>query len=495
MRILAIDTALGACAACIIEAEAQEPLAQETLVMERGHAEALLPLLDRLVSHVEGGFASLDRVAVTVGPGSYTGPAGRHFGRPRAIGLAAGVPVVGVTTLSALPRPARRRRQPAAPRRRDRRQARPDLFPGASRPAGRPSIAPCLVRLRDAVRLIGSGPASLAGSGAPAVAAEARAAGSTSPSARSRSASRHRLGGAARRSSPTRRRPCRSRSTCAGPTPSRRTGAIAAAMNGLLAWLSAAAARRLRIAPLDARHAARLAAIHARPSRGPGSALDFERLLAERQRPRRRAVPRPRREPAGFILSRRAADEAEILTVAIAAEARRGRGHAPARSSTTTSSTLSQAGVRAVHLEVEEGNAPALALYRRLGFREVGRRQGYYARPDGTRAAALTMSRASEAAAAPGTGRAGIPRAFPGEGLLAVKERGEQDARDRLSSFIGCQSSWRPARRFLTKVLRDLSAVGSPHRTLALPEVSAQARSDASGHLPIRFQPSRAAPP
>src|SRR5918995_770145 len=41
----------------------------------------------------------------------------------------------------------------------------------------------------------------------------------------------------------------------------------------------------------------------------------------------------------------------------------------------------------------------------------------------------------------------------------------------------------------LTKVLRDLSAVGSPHPTLALPEVSAQARSDASGHLPILFQP------
>src|SRR3954453_21611160 len=76
-----------------------------------------------------------------------------------------------------------------------------------------------------------------------------------------------------------------------------------------------------------------------------------------------------------------------------------------------------------------------------------------------------------------------------------VKERGEQDARDRLSMFIGCQLTWRPARRFLTKVLRDLSAVGSPHRTLALPEVSDQARSDASGHLPIRFQPPRAAPP
>jgi hypothetical protein len=88
-----------------------------------------------------------------------------------------------------------------------------------------------------------------------------------------------------------------------------------------------------------------------------------------------------------------------------------------------------------------------------------------------------------------------IPRRLRASHDGTVKERGEQDARDRLSMFIGCQLTWRPARRFLTKVLRDLSAVGSPHRTLALPEVSAQARSDASGHLPIRFQPSRAAPP
>jgi len=101
VRILAIDTALGACAACVMEAEAQEPLAQETLVMERGHAEALLPLLDRLVSNVAGGFASLDRVAVTVGPGSYTGLR-VGIAAARAIGLAARVPVVGVTTLSAL---------------------------------------------------------------------------------------------------------------------------------------------------------------------------------------------------------------------------------------------------------------------------------------------------------------------------------------------------------------------------------------------------------
>jgi ribosomal-protein-alanine N-acetyltransferase len=45
-----------------------------------------------------------------------------------------------------------------------------------------------------------------------------------------------------------------------------------------------------------------------------------------------------------------------------------------------------------VHLEVEEGNGPAVALYRRAGFREVGRREGYYLKPDGTRASALAMA-------------------------------------------------------------------------------------------------------
>ena len=109
MRILAIDTALGACAACVMEAEAQEPLAQETLVMERGHAEALLPLLDRLVSNVAGGFASLDRVAVTVGPGSYTGLR-VGIAAARAIGLAARVPGGRRHDPVGTPRRARRRR-------------------------------------------------------------------------------------------------------------------------------------------------------------------------------------------------------------------------------------------------------------------------------------------------------------------------------------------------------------------------------------------------
>jgi tRNA threonylcarbamoyl adenosine modification protein YeaZ len=101
LRILAIDTALDACSACIATDLSDDLIADESLTLSRGHAEALLPLIERVVARSEGGFESLDRVAVTVGPGSYTGLR-VGLSAARAIGLATGIPVVGVTTLSAL---------------------------------------------------------------------------------------------------------------------------------------------------------------------------------------------------------------------------------------------------------------------------------------------------------------------------------------------------------------------------------------------------------
>ncbi|MGL5361797.1 MAG: GNAT family N-acetyltransferase [Bosea sp. (in: a-proteobacteria)] len=93
----------------------------------------------------------------------------------------------------------------------------------------------------------------------------------------------------------------------------------------------------------------------------------------------------------GFILSRRAADEAEILTIAVSQKRRRG-GHGKALLGAHLA-RLASLGAKSLFLEVEAGNAPALALYRRFGFVEVGRREAYYPMPDGTRAAALVMRR------------------------------------------------------------------------------------------------------
>jgi tRNA threonylcarbamoyl adenosine modification protein YeaZ len=175
LRVLAIDTALGACSACIVQAGEPLPLAVETIPMDRGHAEALMPLLDRLSAQVDGGFESLDRVAVTVGPGSYTGLR-VGISAARGIGLAAGIPVVGVATLSAYLAPL------MVGEKRGLFTAAIDAKHGhiyiqAIAPGGRTIIPAGLMTYRDAIRLLGSGPIMIAGSAAPLLAAEARVQG------------------------------------------------------------------------------------------------------------------------------------------------------------------------------------------------------------------------------------------------------------------------------------------------------------------------------
>ncbi|MEH2511588.1 tRNA threonylcarbamoyladenosine biosynthesis protein TsaB [Nitrobacteraceae bacterium AZCC 1564] len=100
MFILAIDTALDYCAAAVLDTNTQTVIAQETQAMKRGHAEALMPLIARVMMDSGIAYLDLDRIAVTTGPGSFTGLR-VGLSAARGIGLAAGKPVVGLTTLSA----------------------------------------------------------------------------------------------------------------------------------------------------------------------------------------------------------------------------------------------------------------------------------------------------------------------------------------------------------------------------------------------------------
>ena len=104
MLILAIDTALDACAAGVLDTEAGAMIAQESQAMKRGHAEALMPLLARVIKQAGIAFSALDRIAVTTGPGSFTGLR-VGLSAARGIALAAAKPVVGLTTLSAYAAP------------------------------------------------------------------------------------------------------------------------------------------------------------------------------------------------------------------------------------------------------------------------------------------------------------------------------------------------------------------------------------------------------
>ena len=104
MLILAIDTALDACAAAVLDTEAGNLIARESEAMKRGHAEALMPMIGRVIAQSGVAFAALDRIAVTTGPGSFTGLR-VGLSAARGIALATNKAVVGVTTLTAYAAP------------------------------------------------------------------------------------------------------------------------------------------------------------------------------------------------------------------------------------------------------------------------------------------------------------------------------------------------------------------------------------------------------
>lgn len=136
------------------------------------------------------------------------------------------------------------------------------------------------------------------------------------------------------------------------------------------------------VVPLGVEGAGLLAALHAAGIGAAGPAWDeaaFAGLLAL---PGRIAlVASGASGPAGFLLLGQAADEAEIITLAVLPTARR-RGIGRALVSAAAAHAAA-AGATRLFLEVADDNAPALALYARAGFVPVGRRRGYYARAGG----------------------------------------------------------------------------------------------------------------
>jgi oligopeptide transport system permease protein len=101
LRVLAIDTALEACSVAVFDAGRKDGLTSRSQLMMRGHAEALMPMIAATMSAAAMEFGDLDRIAVTVGPGSFTGLR-VGVAAARGIALATGKRAVGVTTLAVL---------------------------------------------------------------------------------------------------------------------------------------------------------------------------------------------------------------------------------------------------------------------------------------------------------------------------------------------------------------------------------------------------------
>jgi [ribosomal protein S18]-alanine N-acetyltransferase len=158
----------------------------------------------------------------------------------------------------------------------------------------------------------------------------------------------------------------------------------------MMAWLSAFWSRGTAVVePASLRDAPAMARIHGTAFHRGWSEGEFESMLTERNTLVHRL--RMGRKIIGFSVSRMAADEAEILSIAVA-ESHRGRGLSN-NLLLTHLGHLAGHGVRTVFLEVEENNQPARRLYERAGFTVVGRRERYYRQSGGEPLNALLMRR------------------------------------------------------------------------------------------------------
>jgi N6-L-threonylcarbamoyladenine synthase len=101
MIVLALDTAGVDCAAAVYDSGGDRVLAEITETIGKGHAEHLIALIDRVLEKAGIDLKTVERIAVTIGPGSFTGIR-VGVAAARGFALALGIPAVGVTTLAVI---------------------------------------------------------------------------------------------------------------------------------------------------------------------------------------------------------------------------------------------------------------------------------------------------------------------------------------------------------------------------------------------------------
>jgi tRNA threonylcarbamoyladenosine biosynthesis protein TsaB len=179
MNIVAFDTCFDACSVCIAERSGDGVLTRSARLehFETGHAERLIPMLGEAMAEAQLGFDAIDRIAVTVGPGTFTGTR-IGIAAARALALTTGAATVGVSSLAVMAEVARAELGAEAlvvvvDARRGEVYAQ-TFGPGGGRDA---TSSPQLLPLAAAAQLGGAGPTTFVGSAAAAVAALAAEAG------------------------------------------------------------------------------------------------------------------------------------------------------------------------------------------------------------------------------------------------------------------------------------------------------------------------------
>ncbi len=355
MKTLAVDTALGACSVAITSDG--ETLAHHWVAMPRGHAEALAPMVERAMAEAGLAFADLDRLAVTTGPGTFTGQrVGLAF--MRGLRIALGKPLIGLTTLEVMAAAAEA--EARAPLVTVLHEAkRGEVYAALYR--GRVVILPVQVSTHDEIleeiqqiAAESSGERlAVAGTAGPeaAVWLEARGVAATLTSIRQ----------------PDALWVARLAETAPVPAETARPLYLRAPD----AKLAAGAIRLRRAAKGDA---GLLASLHGATMPRPWEVSFFEQIAAE---PGGFALVAEAHEAAlGFVLGRAVAGEAEILSIGVLAAYR--RNGIAARLLREAALRAQELDAATLFLEVDENNHAARRLYEAHGLKAAGLRKNYY---------------------------------------------------------------------------------------------------------------------
>ena len=366
MKILALDTAMAACSVAVVETDGARPLASAFVPMERGHAEAVAPMVRDTMAKSGLTFTDLDRIAVTTGPGTFTGVR-IGLAMARGLGLATGLPVIGIDTLRAIaandPLPGTPILVAADARKNEIYTA---LYDAARRELRPPAVLP----LASAGQDLPSG-TRVIGTAADAVIAASMRTDLVRSAARNLPVAEHFAVLAACQPVPA-----------AMPSP-----LYLRAPDAKPQTMNARQGTKLSFESAEAGSAGLLAQLHATCFNTPWTADAFADLLSM---PGASAVIAVERGvPVGFVLPRLAADEAEVITIGTSPAARRrGVGRSMLNHQFAE---LSASGAHHVLMEVAKSNTAALALYGSLGFAAAGKRNGYYRQPDGSLEDAIIM--------------------------------------------------------------------------------------------------------
>jgi tRNA threonylcarbamoyl adenosine modification protein YeaZ/ribosomal-protein-alanine acetyltransferase len=361
MLILALDTSMAACSVCVYDAGPGLILGSRHAFMERGQAEALAPMVQETMMLAGVAFKDLARIAVTTGPGTFTGVR-IGLAMARGLGVALNIPITGITSLAAIAcnETASELAIVVAVDARAH-----EIYFAAYDQSGHEMRAPAIVALADAHKFMPSCPVKLLGTAAELLL--------------------NKLDGQQHLRSDAGDLPV------AANFVKRAAGIPPSAMPPEPLYLRPPDVKpqgpKISFSTAGPAAAKLLAEIHGESFETRWSETAFSEMLAV---PGTSAIlVSSQNTPMGFVLFRKAADEAEILTICTR-PAFRQKGHSKLLMQ-HLETLLKSGDVKSLFIEVAVSNHAALALYASCGFEKAGMRKNYYERNNGKREDALIM--------------------------------------------------------------------------------------------------------